>query len=155
MKRMMLFVLSVLLFVLATTLPGGSGAQRRKTVRKQYDTNPFVFTLAQPRPDERAGGIVAVDVNNDGLLDYLYTTPGSVGAYDHFGKTLWVKQVDIHLLGADGVVGLHGIHGPGVQAADVDGDGMTEVLLITRVNPSNCWRRRSGTKRAMFASLTR
>jgi hypothetical protein len=38
------------------------------------------------------------------LLDYLYPAPGSVGAYDHFGKTLWVKQVDVHLLGADGVV---------------------------------------------------
>jgi len=73
---------------------------------------------------------VAADVNNDGLLDYLYTAPGSVGAYDHFGKTLWVNQVDVHLLGADGVVGLPGLHGPGVQAADVDGDGKAEVLFL-------------------------
>ncbi len=50
------------------------------------------------------GGMVAADVNNDGLLDYLYTGPAGVGAYDHFGKTLWVKEVDVHLLGADGVV---------------------------------------------------
>lgn len=51
-------------------------------------------------------------------------------AYDHFGQALWVKQVDIHLLGADGVVGLPGIHGPSVQAADVDGDGKAEVLFL-------------------------
>jgi hypothetical protein len=36
---------------------------------KQYDANPFTFQLSQPRPDERAGGIVAADVNNDGLLE--------------------------------------------------------------------------------------
>lgn len=106
------------------------GAQRRETAWKQYDANPFTFKLAQPRPDEVAGGIVAADVNNDDLMDYLYTAPGSVGAYDHFGKTLWVKPVDVHLLGVDGVVGLPGIHGPGVQAADVDGDGKTEVLFL-------------------------
>lgn len=97
----------------------------------QYESNPFVIQTDQPAADKAAGGIIVADVNNDGLLDYLYTTPGSVGVYDHFGKTLWVKQVDIHLLGVDGVVGLPGIHGPGVQAADVDGDGKTEVLFLT------------------------
>jgi hypothetical protein len=107
-----------------------AGGQRGRVVWKQYDANPFTFQLSQPRPDETAGGIVAADVNNDGLMDYLYTAPGSVGAYDHFGKTLWVKQVDVHLMGVDGVVGLPGIHGPGVQAADVDGDGKTEVLFL-------------------------
>jgi hypothetical protein len=107
-----------------------AGAQQGRAAWKQYNANPFTFKLAQPRPDEVAGGIVAADVNNDGLMDYLYTAPGSVGAYDHFGKTLWVKQVDVHLLGVDGVVGLPGIYGPGVQAADVDGDGKTEVLFL-------------------------
>lgn len=107
-----------------------AGAQQRRAAWKQYDANPFIFKLAQPRPDEVAGGIVTADVNSDGLMDYLYTAPGSIGVYDHFGKTLWVKQVDVHLLGVDGVVGLPGIHGPGVQAADVDGDGKTEVLFL-------------------------
>ncbi len=130
MQKMMVLVTTALFVTGATAPLSNAGARRTEAEWQQYGANPFIFKLAQPRPDETAGGIVAADVNNDGLLDYLYTTPGSVGAYDHFGKTLWVKLVDVHLLGADGVVGLPGTHGPGVQAADVDGDGKTEVLYL-------------------------
>lgn len=128
MRKIMLLALAVLLIAGATALPGR--AQRREIAWKQYAANPFVFKLAQPRPDERTGSIMAADVNNDGLLDYLYTTPGSVGAYDHSGKVLWVEEVGIHLTGQSESEGLPGLHAPGVQVADVDGDRRAEVLFL-------------------------
>lgn len=124
-----LLLAQALAFLSFSLTPSRTG--EAKPLQNQYEANPFVFALAQRRPDERVGSIVAADVNNDGLLDYLYTTPGSLGAYDHFGSVLWVKHVDIHLTGQAESEGLPGLHAPGVQAGDVDGDGKTEVLFLT------------------------
>jgi hypothetical protein len=46
-----------------------AGAQQGRVAWKRYDANPFTFKLAQPRPDEVAGGIVAADVDGDGRDD--------------------------------------------------------------------------------------
>ncbi len=97
----------------------------------QYRENPFVIALRTPPDDSGLGGVVVADVNNDGLLDYLVTKPGSVGAYDHFGKVLWLKKTDVRLAAPAESKGLPGWHGPGICAGDVDGDGRTEVLFLT------------------------
>ncbi|MGQ9589130.1 MAG: FG-GAP-like repeat-containing protein [Planctomycetota bacterium] len=115
----------------AADAPRGAAAGTPPAARTQYPSNPFVFRLAQPRADERLGGISVADVNDDGLLDYLYTTPGTLGAYDHSGAKLWTRATDIRLSGGSESEGLPGLHAPGVQAADVDGDGRTEVLYLT------------------------
>lgn len=96
-----------------------------------YDTNPFVIELDIPAPQDSAGGIVAWDLNNDGLMDYLVTVPGHVAAYAHDGRKLWNHAVDLRIGGSSEREGLPGHHGPGVTAGDTNGDGKTEVLYLT------------------------
>jgi hypothetical protein len=105
----------------------------------QYDTNPFVFELAQEQPAEDeadrlhgAGGIVCADLDNDGLMDFVYTVPGSIGAYGHDGRRLWVVEADIRLTSQSETYGLPGLHCPGVQVGDVDRDGAAELLFLAR-----------------------
>lgn len=98
----------------------------------QYSTNPFVIDLGLPSHEDTAGGMVSADLDGDGLMDYLVTCPGHVAAYNHHGKPLWRLEVDV-LVGASAESqGLPGHHGPGVQAGDVDVDGRTEVVFLTR-----------------------
>ncbi|NIA12742.1 MAG: hypothetical protein GWP08_01585 [Nitrospiraceae bacterium] len=65
-------------------------------------------------------------------MDFLVTVPGHVAAYAHEGGKLWVNRGDLCIGSSSERVGLPGHHGPGVQAADVDRDGNTEVLYLTR-----------------------
>jgi hypothetical protein len=85
----------------------------------------------QPAADERRGGAAVADVTGGGLLDFLYSTPGALGAYDHWGNKMWVLTEDIWLTGTAENEGLPGLHHPGFQAADIDGDGKTEVIFLT------------------------
>ena len=43
----------------------------------QYEENPFVFALDIPGPADSAGGLVAADLNNDGLI---WSRPGHIAA---------------------------------------------------------------------------
>lgn len=95
---------------------------------------PQIIHLNLSAQDEGVGGIISVDVNNDGLRDFIVTKPGYVAVCDHSGKELWTKQVNIQVTKQSEVFGLPGWHAPGVQASDVDGDGKTEVLFLTRDN---------------------
>ena len=97
---------------------------------EQYETNPFVIPMAIPAPEDSAGGLIAADIDNDGLLDYLVTVPGHIAAYAHNGDKLWVHKVDVRVGGSSERTGLPGHCGPGVTAGDIDGDGATEVLYL-------------------------
>jgi len=98
----------------------------------QYDTNPFVIRLEIPGPKDSAGSLIVADVNNDGRMDYLVTVPGHVAAYSNDGRKLWIHKAAVQVGGSSERQGLPGHHGPGVQAADVDRDGATEVLYLTK-----------------------
>ena len=106
-------------------------SQRAMADWPQYSANPFVIQLDIPAEDDGVGGIVVADVNGDHLLDYLVTKPGFLAVYHHSGGKLWVKKIDVRVAGEAETNGLPGWHGPGVQAADVDGDGQCEVLFLT------------------------
>jgi len=98
----------------------------------QYAENPFVIELDIPAPADSAGGIIAADLNSDGLIDYLVTVRGHIAAYDHNGGKQWIIKHDLVVGGSSESSGLPGHNGPGVQAADIDDDGTVEVLYLTR-----------------------
>ena len=110
---------------------------------EQYNSNPFVIQLQQPNITDR-GGIIVCDLDGDGLFDYLVSTKddplqsqtsrATIGAYAHNGFLLWVKNVDLRINGNSENYGLPGWHGPGLTAADIDGDGQTEVLHLNTQN---------------------
>lgn len=80
------------------------------------------FKLAQPVP-ATGGGLFAHELNGDGKLDLVITSEGHVGAYDHSGKLLWVKEIPLYLF--------EYTHHPSAVAGDLDGDGQQEVAVLT------------------------
>lgn len=97
----------------------------------QYPANPFVIPV-DPSPAGGSGGLAVHDLDGDGLLDYLVTAPGQIAAYSHGGRRLWRVRTDIRLTAKSENEGLPGLHAPGVQAGDPDGDGRAEVLYLSR-----------------------
>jgi outer membrane protein assembly factor BamB len=91
-----------------------------------------VIALEISVPDDSRGGLIAADVNDDGRIDILVSAPGYVAAYDTNGTRLWSKHVDVRVGGSAEREGLPGHHGPGLQVADIDGDGHAEVLFLTQ-----------------------
>jgi hypothetical protein len=96
--------------------------------------NPFVFRLEIPAPEDSAGGLAVHDLDGDGKKDFLVTVPGHVAAYANDGSKLWILEKDVRIGSSSENVGLPGHNGPGVQAADIDGDGGAEVLFLTQDN---------------------
>lgn len=96
------------------------------------DQQIIKLAIGAPGKDDSAGGIVAADINNDGKPDYLVTVGGHLAAYDNSGKKLWIKKTDIAVGGQSESQGLPGHHGPGAAAGDVDNDGKTEVVYLTK-----------------------
>lgn len=125
---------SISLSTLGAGIVSVAVAQPEDAPWPQYETNPFMIALDIPGPsdnEDSAGGIIAADLDNDGLLDYLVTCRGHVAAYAHNGSKLWVHQVDLRVGGPSENIGLPGHQGPGVAAADIDEDGASEALYLT------------------------
>jgi hypothetical protein len=94
-----------------------------------------VISLDIPGPagvDDSTGGIIVADVTGDGKPDFLVTCTRHLAVYDNSGHKLWIKKIDIVVGGQSESQGLPGHHGPGVAAGDVDGDGRTEVVFLTK-----------------------
>ncbi|NEO98898.1 MAG: hypothetical protein F6K58_09510 [Symploca sp. SIO2E9] len=100
-----------------------------------YSTiNPQAIQLDLHPQEEGIGGLITIDINDDDQKDFIVTKPGHIAVYNHSGKKLWTKQINIQVAGHPNQQGLPGWHGPGIQAADVDGDQKTEVLFLTKDN---------------------
>ena len=93
---------------------------------------PQVISLSFSLSDTYAGGLITADVDDDGQKDFIVTAPDSIAAYDQSGKEIWTQQIDIQLTEHAESHGLPGLHGAGVQAADIDGDQTMEVLFLTQ-----------------------
>ncbi|MDJ0595881.1 MAG: VCBS repeat-containing protein [Pleurocapsa sp. MO_226.B13] len=132
------------LFVIYIILIGGGGIKSNgKKIDLAYSNiNPQTIQLDLPTQKEPEfdvrkngiGGLITVDVNNDEQKDFIITKLGRIEVYEHSGKKLWSKEIDIQLSAKSESQGLPGLHGPGVQAADVDGDRKAEVLFLTKDN---------------------
>ncbi|MGC9317630.1 MAG: hypothetical protein ACP5KN_06275 [Armatimonadota bacterium] len=96
------------------------------------DVARHVVPLEVTVPEETPGSMIAADLDGQWPMELLVTAPGYLGAYATDGSRLWSRQVDIRVGGQSESQGLPGHHGPGVQAADIDGDDATEVLFLTQ-----------------------
>jgi hypothetical protein len=94
-------------------------------------TGHRTIVLDFPAPSGSEGGLVASDLDGDSIPDFLVTVPGHVGAWSGRGEQMWVVRTPIRLSGQSEAKGLPGHHAPGVQAADMDGDGAREVVFLT------------------------
>jgi hypothetical protein len=109
-----------------------------KSVTKNSETpstskaNPQVINLDLPAQSEGRGGLITADVNNDNQKDFILTRPDRIAVYSHSGEQLWTRKIDLQLTGQAESEGLPGLHAPGVQVADVDGDQEGEILYLTR-----------------------
>ncbi len=103
-----------------------------------------VIPLEIDAPDELCGGLIAADVDDDEVFDLLLTRPDYLGAYTVDGQRLWSRRVTIQLTGRAEDDGLPGLHAPGVQAGDIDGDGHTEIVYLDRDNTLHVLRGATG-----------
>ncbi|MFW5868912.1 MAG: hypothetical protein ACOCX2_13900 [Armatimonadota bacterium] len=121
MSQIVLLAVATLVFASATSaqeLPGGVARH--------------VIPLEVPVAEDSAGSMIAADLDGEWPMELLVTAPGYLGAYAADGRRLWSREVDIRVGGQSESQGLPGHHGAGVQAADIDGDGSTEVLFLTQ-----------------------
>ncbi|WP_413160958.1 FG-GAP-like repeat-containing protein [Capilliphycus salinus ALCB114379] len=95
------------------------------------NSNPQKIQLDIPPLKEGRGGLIVADVNNDKQKDFLVTHPNAIAVYDHSGKQLWKKSVKLQLTDKAETKGLPGLHAPGIQAGDINGDDKTEVLFLS------------------------
>lgn len=124
----------IALVVGALAMAGGWNGVGENNSVPPYPQHPFVIKLDIPSIqsyEESAGSMIVADLDSDGRMDYLLTVRGHVAAYRWDGEKLWVLKVDLRVSRAAESEGLPGHHGAGVQAADIDGDGRTEVLFLT------------------------
>jgi hypothetical protein len=92
---------------------------------------PRVIRLDFPIGQEGRGSVVTADLDGDGKMDFVVTALGHVGAYRHDGQRLWHLETEVRVsAGSSESVGLPGHDAPGVQVADVDGDGRAELLHL-------------------------
>ena len=115
---------------LATPVSSSEGVDSLPTT--QYDTQRIEISLPGEYVGE--GGLIAADVDGDDQRDILVTRPGYIAAYSLEQGELWVKQTDVWLTEKAESEGLPGLHGPGIQAVDIDNDNRLEVLYLTENN---------------------
>lgn len=125
--------LSLLLAIVSLSTAGCTAtADSASESLSNSSLQPQTIQLDLPAERDGVGGLITADVNNDGRKDFIVTYPGKIAVNDHSGTSLWTKDVNLQITRQAESQGLPGLHGSGVQAADVDGDGKTEVLFLTQ-----------------------
>jgi rhamnogalacturonan lyase-like protein/VCBS repeat protein len=117
----------------------------------QYSSNPFIIKTDVYGEDDGVGGLIAADVDGDSRPDYLVTKPGIIAVYANSGEKLWIRGINIQVIGWSEHRGLPGWSAPGLQAADVDGDGNVEVIFITKDGRLHYLDGRTGKTRKTFS----
>ena len=115
-----------------TATPVMDGTASAPAVHPDGAASILMQVVMPPAELDGSGGIIAAQLGGDSRMEILVTRPGVVTAVSMDGSVLWSRETDIHLTTQSEDHGLPGWDGPGVQAADIDGDGGTEVLFLAR-----------------------
>jgi hypothetical protein len=107
-------------------------AAQAAAAEKTGPIRPRVISLDFSLGDESSGSVVAADIDGNGQMDFVVTAPGHIGAYRLNGERIWHLGREIFFSGSRSGSILPGLHAPGVQIADIDGDGNTELLFLDR-----------------------
>ncbi len=99
-----------------------------------FDGKTLAIPLSLPAEFSNEGGIIAADVTGDSQMEFLITQPDYIAVYSLTDGALWSQAADIWLTDDTAGKGLPGPNGPGIQASDVDNDGLVEVLYVTEDN---------------------
>lgn len=92
---------------------------------------PVVIPMGFAIGEEGKGSVIAADLDGDGSRELVVTAPGKIGAYTLEGERIWLIEVDVRVsAGSSERHGLPGHHAPGVQVADIDGNGKNELLYL-------------------------
>jgi outer membrane protein assembly factor BamB len=114
------------------TRTANAGVENRAAPYFKDQPQTISLDLPAPAVPDGSGGLVAADLTGDGQREFLITQSGYVGAYRQNGQKLWDRQVDIQVTWQAETQGLPGLHGPGVQVVDGDGNGGVAVVFLTR-----------------------
>lgn len=96
---------------------------------------------------EGSGSVLAANIDGDSPRELVITAPGHISAHDLDGSRLWHVTPEIFFSGSRPGSILPGLHSPGVQIADVDGDGNAEVLFLDPYDTIHMLDARTGTER--------
>jgi hypothetical protein len=120
--------------ILLNDLPSLSGTQQTAIAQESESVLTTSIAIDKSREYGSAGGIIAADVDGDQQLDILVTQPGTITAYSLTKGQLWSQQASLWLTEQSESEGLPGLHAPGIQAGDIDGDGKLEIVYLTSEN---------------------
>ncbi len=139
-----------LLVLLASLAPACSWETARAQGDSQDNIEPAenvrrtVVKLGFTTSTEGSGSLLAADVDGDGRRELVVTAPGRIGVYRLDGPTVWEEEARIFFSGTRGGSLLPGLHAPGVQLADIDGDESVELLYLDANNTVHVLDARTG-----------
>ena len=90
---------------------------------------------------------LAADVDGDSAREFVVTAPGRIGVYRMGGEPVWNEKANVFFSGSRSGSLLPGLHAPGVQVADVDGDGAAELLFLDPSDTIHVLDARTGRQR--------
>jgi Na+-translocating ferredoxin:NAD+ oxidoreductase RnfD subunit len=134
------------------TLAGFSLSDVAPQIGLNFRHGAFRFGMANDEPAMMGGGVCWLDYNNDGWLDLFavqsYTDQNVPGWQDHGGLPSSMLFRNDHGTFAN-VTALAGAwlprRGEGCVAADLDGDGNTDLYVTTATNDALLWNNGDGT----------
>jgi hypothetical protein len=133
--------LSLALALLATV------ATAFPTTSVHASIEPRVVPLDFAVGENGEGSVIAADLDGSGVMDFVVTAPGKIGAYRQDGERVWLLEADVRVsAGSSESRGLPGHHAPGVQVADIEGNSQPRLLYLDQASTVHIHDAATGTK---------